>query len=90
MSPIIVGAEGQTHLCLVLPSNFSITGSEGGKESSDERFGKRACAADNIVLLPFPMRVPVTPIHPNICNWPLSSSIEVCLLDRARCGVSWW
>lgn len=64
-------------LCLLLPSNASMTKPRGRVSAClllDAR--KRAWEADNIVLFPFPMCVAVTPVHRYICSLPLSSSIS--------------
>ncbi len=55
------GDWGGADLCLLLLSNASMTSPKQGNVPSLEVLGKHAWAADNIVLFPFPLCVPVTP-----------------------------
>jgi hypothetical protein len=67
----------KTDLCLLGPSNASITRSEEGVPE------QRGWAPDDIVLFPFPTCVPVPPVHPQrICSNP---QLEyACITARLR------
>jgi len=86
------GDWGGVDLCLLLPSSASMTSKSQGNVPSLEVLGKHAWVADNIVLFPFPLCVPVTPFtKPSATAAATVPSAQVCIsvCEGGRWKVRW-